>query len=90
MVEALGPAPEVRALSPELVTPPRAPVFLLHGSEDSVIPPLETLYLAAHLRPQVKVRALLSGLITHAEVDRSAAAADVWELTRFWRDLMRY
>jgi hypothetical protein len=36
------------------------------------------------------VRALLSSLITHAEVDRSAAAADVWELTKFWRELMRH
>ncbi len=90
VVEALGASPEVGALSPERVAPPRAPVFLLHGSEDSVIPPLETLFLAAHLRATGPVRGLLSGLITHAEVDKSAAAADVWELTRFWRDLMRY
>ena len=33
---------------------------------------------------------MLSGLITHAEVDRSAAAKDVWQLTAFWRALMRY
>ena len=90
VVEQLASAAEVRALSPELVDPPRAPVFLLHGSEDTVIPPLETLHLASHLRGRVPVRGLLSGLITHAEVDRSAAASDVWELTRFWRDLMRY
>ena len=90
VVEQLASANDVRALSPELVDPPRAPVFLLHGSADTVIPPLETLFLAAHLRDRVPVYALLSGLITHAEVDRSAAAADVWELTRFWRDLMRY
>ncbi len=90
VVEQLASTAAVRALSPELVDPPRAPVFLLHGSEDTVIPPLETLYLAGHLRDRVPVRALLSGLITHAEVDRSAAAGDVWELTRFWRDLMRY
>jgi hypothetical protein len=55
-----------------------------------VIPPVETLFLAPHLRAPVNVRALLSGLITHAEVDRSAAASDVWALTRFWHDLMRY
>lgn len=90
VVEQLASANDVRALSPELVDPPRAPVFLLHGSADTVIPSLETLFLAAHLRDRVPVYALLSGLITHAEVDRSAAAADVWELTRFWRDLMRY
>ena len=90
VVEQLGASTDVRALSPELVDPPHAPVFLLHGSEDSVIPPLETLFLAAHLRDRVPVRGLLSGLITHAEVDRSAAASDVWALTRFWRALMRY
>ncbi|HUU33854.1 MAG TPA: CocE/NonD family hydrolase [Vicinamibacterales bacterium] len=90
VVEKLASSPEVRSLSPELVPPPQAPVFLLHGSEDTVIPPLETLFLAAHLRTTGTVRALLSGLITHAEVDRSAAASAVWELTRFWRDLMRY
>lgn len=90
VVETLASSADVRALSPELVPPPQAPVFLLHGSEDSVIPPLETLLLAAHLRTTTTVRALLSGLITHAEVDRSAATSDVWELTRFWRDLMRY
>jgi dienelactone hydrolase len=90
VVERLAESDGVRALSPEHVAAPRAPVFLLHGSEDTVIPPVETLFLASHLRAQVKVRALLSGLITHAEVDRSAAASDVWALTRFWHDLMRY
>ena len=90
VVEALGTSAEVRAMSAESVPPPRAPVFLLHGSEDSVIPPVETLFLASYLRGQVPVRALLSGLITHAEVNRSPAASDVWELTRFWRALMRY
>ena len=90
VVERLVSSPDVRALSPEMVEPPRAPVFLLHGSEDSVIPPVETLFLASHLRGRTRVQALLSGLITHAEVDRSATASDVWELTRFWRELMRY
>jgi len=31
---------------------------------------------------------VLSGLITHAEVDRSAAAIEVWRLVGFWRSLM--
>jgi hypothetical protein len=30
----------------------------------------------------------LSELITHAEVDKSAAAIEVWRLVGFWRDLM--
>jgi len=90
VVEALAGHSSVRAMSPELVPPPAAPVFLLHGSEDSVIPPVETLFLATHLRDRTKVTALLSGLITHAEVDKSAALGEVWALTRFWRGLMRY
>lgn len=90
VVDALGTEPTVRAMSPEQVPPPSAPVFLLHGSEDTVIPPVETLFLATHLRDRTRVTGLLSGLITHAEVDKSAAIADVWDLTRFWRGLMRY
>ena len=31
---------------------------------------------------------MLSGLITHAEVDRSAAAIEVWRLVGFWKELM--
>jgi dienelactone hydrolase len=79
---------DVRAMSPEQVPPPAAPVFLLHGSEDTVIPPVETLLLATHLAAHTRVTGLLSGLITHAEVDKSAALGDVWALTRFWRALM--
>lgn len=90
VVDALGGDANARAMSPEQVPPPAAPVFLLHGSEDTVIPPVETLFLASHLRDHTRVTGLLSGLITHAEVDRSAAVADVWALTRFWRALMRY
>ncbi len=90
IVDELANTAQVRALSAEHSAPPRAPVFLLHGTEDSVIPPVETLFLASHLRGQVDVYALLSTLITHAEIDRGAAAADIWALTRFWRALMRY
>lgn len=90
IVDALGDEPGVVALSPERVPPPAAPVYLLHGAEDTVIPPVETMFLANHLRAHTDVHALLSGLITHAEVDRSAAASDVWALTRFWRALMTH
>ena len=29
-----------------------------------------------------------AGLITHAEVDRSAAATEAWRLVGFWKELM--
>ena len=90
VVDGLDDHPANPSLSPERATPPTAPVFLLHGADDTVIPTVETVLLAKYLHGRTPVRALLSGLITHAEVDRSAAARDVWELTKFWRELMKY
>jgi hypothetical protein len=78
------------ALSPERSPITNASVFLLHGSEDTVIPSAETIVLADHLRGRTEVHALLSALITHAEVDRGAAASEVWQLVSFWRELMRH
>ena len=68
--------------------PPRAPVFLLHGADDTVIPSVESLLLARHLEGDTHVRTLLSGLITHAEVDRAAAAGEVIKLVGFWAEML--
>jgi pimeloyl-ACP methyl ester carboxylesterase len=76
------------SLSPDHSAPPRAPVFLLHGADDTVIPSVESLLLAQHLERTTRVRTLLSGLITHAEVDRGAAAAEVIKLVGFWAELL--
>ena len=76
------------SLSPDHSAPPRAPVFLLHGADDTVIPSVESLLLARHLEGKTQVRTLLSGLITHAEVDRGAAAAEVIKLVGFWAELL--
>ena len=45
------------------------------GADDNVIPAMETVLLAGFLHDRTTVHALLSGLITHAEVDRAAGAA---------------
>jgi pimeloyl-ACP methyl ester carboxylesterase len=90
IVDRLDDHPSNASLSPERAAPPAAPVFLLHGADDTVIPTVESVLLARYLHGKTPVRALLSGLITHAEVDRSAAVHDVWQLTSFWRDVMRY
>jgi len=67
-----------------------APVFLLHGSEDSVIPTSESVLLADFLRSRgVEVHLLISELITHAEFDRTAAAADTWRLISFWANVLK-
>jgi dienelactone hydrolase len=76
------------SLSPEASAPPSAPVYLLHGTDDTVIPSVETLLLGHHLEDKTKVKVLLSGLITHAEVDRTAAAGEVIKLVGFWADLL--
>jgi dienelactone hydrolase len=89
VVSSLKDHPGMRSLSPERATPPAAPVYLLHGVDDSVIPSVETVLLAEHLKGKADVHGLLSGLITHAEVNRTASSTEVWRLASFWRAIMR-
>jgi hypothetical protein len=79
------------SLSPQRApVAPAAPVYLLHGDGDTVIPTSESVVLGEHLRQRgADVHVLLSGLITHAEVDRSAAASETWKLVNFWADVLR-
>jgi fermentation-respiration switch protein FrsA (DUF1100 family) len=74
-------------LSPERSPLATAPVFLLHGADDSVVPASEMLSLARTLQSTTKVRAFASRLVTHAEVNRGAALAEMWSLSGFWREL---
>jgi dienelactone hydrolase len=76
------------ALSPSKSPKPAAPVFLLHGLEDNVIPASESRYLAADLEKTTPVRLLISGVISHAEADQPAKSADVLQLARFWGDML--
>jgi dienelactone hydrolase len=96
-VKALGPilVPHLGlqadpAASPErAASVPAAPVFLLHGDEDTVIPAAESVVLGNYLRSKrVDTRVLLSQIITHAELDRSAAAAETWNLVAFWAEIL--
>jgi len=85
-IEELGGFP---ALSPARSAPAKAPVFLLHGSEDNVIPSIETpliaAYLQAHGNPHVEW--LLTPLLSHANV-RPAGAREVWKLIQLWKDIL--
>jgi fermentation-respiration switch protein FrsA (DUF1100 family) len=92
-VAHLGPAllPHVTvmggdpSLSPERNPPPSAPVYLLHGADDNVIPAAESRLLASELRRRgASVTFLSTPLITHAEVDHPPGAAEIWQLVRFW------
>jgi alpha-beta hydrolase superfamily lysophospholipase len=75
-------------LSPERSPPPSAPVFLLHGADDAVVPASEMLLLARGLRGATSVRAFASRLITHAEANRGAALAEMWRLAGFWQPML--
>ena len=79
------------ALSPDRAPdPPTAPIFLLHGDDDTVIPAAESALLNDYLKSKgTPVHLLLSNLITHAEVNRSASIADKWKLISFWADVLR-
>jgi dienelactone hydrolase len=87
-IDALAADP---ALSPERSPPPRAPVFLVHGAGDTVIPASETLALAGHLRRMghTRVNALVTPLLTHVGLRAEAGLADYWRLATFWRSVRR-
>ena len=73
------------ALSPARSTTVTAPVFLLHGADDNVVPAIESRRLATVLERTAPVHLLVTSLITHAEVDRPPTAGEVWALIRFFR-----
>jgi len=76
------------ALSPERSPAPRAPVFLLHGEGDNVIPTDETDRLASSLAGWTDVRALVTPLLIHADVAPAIGLAEGWEMVAFWRDAL--
>lgn len=84
-IDEYGRAP---ALSPSRSPAPSAPVFLLHGIDDNVIPAIESEYLAEDLRPHTPVRLLLNALISHAEADQPVHVRDVATLADFWGDVL--
>jgi dienelactone hydrolase len=59
-----------------------APVYLVHGASDSVIPPSETEWAGAELGSAEHI-ALVSPLIEHVEVSKPASIGDKVALLRF-------
>ncbi|HEY2930900.1 MAG TPA: alpha/beta hydrolase [Acidobacteriota bacterium] len=76
-------------LSPERSPSPAAPVFLLHGADDRVIPPHETEALAKYLRGRTEVYSLITPLISHVQLDQKPRAGDVWNLLSFWAKIVK-
>jgi dienelactone hydrolase len=88
LLPLIGSQGAVSALSVSKSPKPSAPVFLLHGLGDNVVPAVESEYLAEDLRGAAPVRLLLSGLISHAEADQPMRVGDVLQLAGFWGDLL--
>lgn len=66
----------------------RAPVFLLHGEDDDVIPSSETEWLA-HDAPKGCVRnALVSPAVRHVELLGKPRAKDTWDLVHFMAEVL--
>jgi dienelactone hydrolase len=81
--------PASPVLSPERMPAPPTPVYLLHGESDSVIPAAETLMLARSLRARgTPVEALLTPLITHADVGPDVTLRETWAVVRFWAGML--
>jgi len=64
-----------------------APVYLVHGADDSVIPASETEWAGAELGTADHI-ALVSPLIEHVEVSRAAGIGDKLALLRFIAQLL--
>jgi dienelactone hydrolase len=84
LVPHVSSVPDDSSLSPELSPTPRAPVYLLHGTDDDVIPSQESRLLARHLEGRTRVELLVTPVIRHADVDRRAGLGDIARLVAFW------
>jgi len=73
------------SLSPDRSDPPTSPVYLLHGTDDNVIPAVESELLAEHLRGHTRVRVLLSRFLTHVDVTERPTLAATWQMVAFWK-----
>jgi hypothetical protein len=75
-------------LSPSRSPKPTAPVFLLHGVDDNMIPAVESEYLADEVRGHAPVRLLVTDLITNSDVRGSPRTGDALRLAGFWGALL--
>jgi hypothetical protein len=88
LVPYLGMIGQESALSPDRSDFPSAPVYLLHGADDNVIPAVEAELLATELRQSTQVHLLTTGVLAHAELARRPTPAEAWQLITFWKSLL--
>jgi len=81
---------EMAALSPHgELAGLRVPVFLLHGSNDNVIPPAETLWLAKEVPARELRGVLITSVFTHVDLKDGASHVDELRLVHFMAGVLR-
>ncbi len=65
-----------------------APVYLLHGSHDDVIPPSESRFAAMSFAGRAPVHLLLTSVVDHVTVQRNPTARQRWEVVHFMAGLL--
>lgn len=89
LLPLVGSSGQEPALSPDRSPAPACPVYVLHGSEDNVVPAVESLWLGRYLEGRTHVRTLLSRVITHAELNSRRDWQEIWQLVDFFASLLR-
>jgi pimeloyl-ACP methyl ester carboxylesterase len=81
---------QLSAISPEgKIAALHAPVFLLHGSTDEIIPSTETLWLEREIpRPYLR-EALITPAFSHVDPDKHAVWRDELRLVNFLAEVIR-
>lgn len=66
----------------------RVPVFLIHGVGDKVIPTSETEWLAREVPAEHLRWALITPVLSHADVRKELGLHEYWEVVTFMRDVL--
>jgi dienelactone hydrolase len=66
----------------------RAPVFLLHGTGDSVIPATETLWLAQDVPSGLVREELVTPAVVHVELEGEPSMLEKWALVHFMASVL--
>jgi pimeloyl-ACP methyl ester carboxylesterase len=83
-------APEMAKVSPRgHLDGLRAPVFLLHGTGDTVIPASETLWLARDVPSALLRQALVSPAIVHVELEGEPGWQEKWAIVHFMAGVLQ-
>jgi dienelactone hydrolase len=80
---------DMRAASPHAgMEGLRAPVYLLHGAGDSVIPATETLWLATDVPKGLVRDVLVSPAVVHVELEGEPPLREKWALVHFMAEVL--